>query len=405
MFIFIITTIYCQSILDGLKMVEKSLKYTYDNSIIYKNCKPIFGLPCQIQQYQNTQQELKMKKYIDEEANLFLSLIESDQKYHQYYQGTINQIKKEIGLYEINEEYLSILMDFDQFILEKEQKLIEHKYYVELQEREIHSINKTNDTFKDHNGSLFINFKDLYIPKKAKQNTKTTTNNINIQTAEKDGTISFSKGVYLSQFYVKSLKKNSKITLEFLGGKTTDIDIQVDENWVFIKGPVDHQIINITISKYTAIDSILIKLKKLYYTQEQISMLLIQNLLLKQKLLHQDKKLNKQMIEENYEKENKKQKVIILQDLDYDQIDDIIAFLELIELEIKKIKGKSQNKKLNSDQILDVIDQIIKGQDNQKQLEKFQNILEIFFQSNLNEEGIKLLYQDLIKAKSDLQEK
>ncbi|CAD8069422.1 unnamed protein product [Paramecium primaurelia] len=405
MFIFIITTIYCQSILDGLKMVEKSLKYTYDNSIIYKNCKPIFGLPCQIQQYQNTQQELKMKNYIDEEANLFLSLIESDQQYHQYYQGTINQIKKEIGLYEINEEYLSILMDFDQFILEKEQKLIEHKYYVELQEREIHSINKTNDTFKDHNGSLFIYFKDLYIPKKTKQNTKTKSNHINIETAEKDGTISFSKGVYLSQFYVKSLKKNSKITLEFLGGKTTDIDIKVDENWVFIKGPVDHQIINITISKYTAIDSILIKLKKLYYTQEQISMLLIQNLLLKQKLLHQDKKLNKQMIEENYEKENKKQKVIILQDLDYDQIDDIIAFLELIELEIKKIKGKSQNKKLNSDQILDIIDQIIKGQDNQKQLEKFQNILEIFFQSNLNEEGIKILYQDLIKAKSDLQEK
>ncbi|CAD8176246.1 unnamed protein product [Paramecium octaurelia] len=404
MLIFFITTIYCQSILDGLKMVEKSLKYTYDKSILYKNCKSIFGLPCKIQQQQNSLQELQIKEYIDEEATLFLSLIESDSEYHQYYQGVINQITKEIGLYDINEEFLSVLMDFDQLKLENEKKLIEHKYYVELQEREIYSINNENNTLKDYNGSLFIYFKDLYIPKQLIQQAKTSSKNVHIETADKNGTISFSKGVFLSSFYVKSLKVSSKITIAFQGGLTNSIDIKVDENWVLIKGPIDYQVINITISKYTAIDSILIKLQKFAYTQEQISTLLVQNLLLKQQLLHQDKKLNRQMIEENYEKQNKKQKMIILQDMNYDQIDDFISFLELLNLEFKRIKVNDQNKKLNSDQILEVMGQIVNVQENKKKFEKFQSILEIFFQSEFNEEGIKSLYFDLVKAKSDLQE-
>ncbi|CAK80201.1 unnamed protein product (macronuclear) [Paramecium tetraurelia] len=404
MLIFFITTIYCQSILEGLKMVEKSLKYTYDKSILYKNCKSIFGLPCKIQQQQNSLQELQMKEYIDEEADLFLGLIESDSEYHQYYQGVINQITKEIGLYDINEEFLSVLMDFDQLILENEKKLIQHKYYVELQEREIYSLHNENDTFKDSNGSLFIYFKDLYIPKQAVQYAKTSSKNVYIETADKNGTVSFSQGVFLSSLYVKSLKMNSKITIAFQGGLTNSLDVKVDENWVLIKGPIDYQVINITISKNTAIDSILIKLKKFAYTQEQISTLLVQNLLLKQQLLHQDKKLNKQMIEENYEKQNKKQKMIILQDMNYDQIDEIISFLELINLEFKKIKGNEQNKKLNSDQILEVIEQIVNVQENKKIFVKFQNILEVFFQSEFNEEGIQLLYLDLVKAKSELQE-
>ncbi|CAD8149912.1 unnamed protein product [Paramecium octaurelia] len=414
MLIFLFYYAYSQFIQEGISILEKGMKISQDRDQIYSNCPQILNSICDKRLPSISNQDQEIINFIQLQAQQVLEQLEPEQNTHSYYNKNINKLFQEIVLYDQNEELLSFKFEFSQFYQKKELQRIQYKYYIDFKNRSAILMNSKNNSLQEFNTTMYMKFSDFYIPSRSNLitqqfgslNTLYPPDGFNIRTAEQNGSIYFTKPVYLTQFYAFSYHLNSIIQMNYNNQTIKMVSIPISKKWILIHGPSGQLINNITVDKDIHIDSIAIKVQKQPYTKQQIKALVIEKLLEQYYLLHSESLINALKIEEdqNSDQPNKQKVVDTTDDLYQQTIKVFLEFLELILARIKQIKKQKQYESLNSDQIKDILLDI-ENEMTQNEVLIFQSLFSNFIIEKYNEDDIMLMHQKLLQMDKGLQDK
>ncbi|CAK69868.1 unnamed protein product (macronuclear) [Paramecium tetraurelia] len=414
MIIFLFYYAYSQFIQEGISILEKGMKISQDRDQIYSNCPKILNSICDNRLPSIQKQDQEIIDFIQLQAQQVLEQLEPEQHTHSYYNKNINKLFQEIVLYDQSEEFLSFKFEFSQFYQKKELQQIQYKYYIDFKNRSAILMNSKNNSLQEFNTTMYMKFSDFYIPSRSNfitqqfgsLNTLYPPDGFNIRTTEQNGSIYFTKPVYLTQFYAFSYNINSIIRINYNNQTIKMVSIPMNKKWILILGPTNQLINNITVDKNIHIDSIAIKVSKQPYTKQQIKALVIEKLLEQYYLLHSESLINTLKIEEdqNSDQPNKQKVVDTTDDLYQQTIKVFLEFLEIILARIKQIKKQKQYESLSSDQIQDILLDI-ENEMTQNQVLIFQSLFSNFIIEKYNENDIMLMHQKLLQIDKGLQDK
>ncbi|CAD8075075.1 unnamed protein product [Paramecium primaurelia] len=402
MLIFLIYLVNSQYIQDGIQILENRMQLSIDKYLVYSNCPANLNSFCHKRIPSISIQEQETLNVIQNQVQQVLEQLEPEQNKHQYYNKIINQLFQEIVLYDQNEEFLSFTFKFTQFNQKKELQLIQEKYYIDSLNRSAILMDNNNISLQEYNNTLFMKFQDLYIPSKNKIlnhqfgsiNILYPPDSFNIRTADKNGCIYFTKPIYLTQFYALSYEVNSIISIGYNNQTIKMISIPVKNKWVLVFGPTGQYINNITISKQTHIDSLIIKVQKQPFTIQQIKIIVIERILDRYYLLNSESLLNYLSIEDESQEDDQ---------IYYQTIDIFLEFLEKVLGRINQFKKYKQFESLNSEQIIDIL-QDIEDEMQKNEILKFKNLFQNFMVEKYSENDIIQMYEQLMQINEELKD-
>ncbi|CAD8080026.1 unnamed protein product [Paramecium sonneborni] len=411
MLIYLFLCAYSQFIQEGLQILEKGMKLSTERYQLYRNCPISFNLSCNKQIPSIPIKDQETINFIQLQAQSLLDQLEPESNKHQYYNKNINQLFQEIVIYDQNEDLLSFIFEFSQFYQKKELQQIQQKYYIDISNRSAILMNNNNNSLQEFNTTIFMHIQNFHIPSKnniinhqfGSVNVLYPPDKFNIRTADKNGSIYFTKPIYLTQFYALSYNLNSIISMNNGNQTIKKVSLPVKNQWVLVMGPIGQLINNITVAKEIHIDSLMIKVQKLQYTKQQIKILVIEKLLERYYELNSESLLDSLKVDEN--QEDGQQKIVSAADDLYESAVSIfLEFLEKVMFKIQQLKKQKQFDTLTPEQILDLLSDI-ENEMSQNELLIFQSLFQNFMVKKYSENEIIQMYEKLLQINDGLSDK